>query len=72
MIELLYDFEIAAARFLYNNGIKSRGSITAFLSSCRVMRNLHHMNEQQYADTVRKSSTAYVAMFKEVHEAIHG
>lgn len=68
MIEPLYDFEKAAARLLYSHGVKSRGSITTFLANCRVMRNLYHMNDQQYADTVRQSSYAYVAMFQEVHE----
>ena len=66
MIEPLYDIEKEAVRQLVKNGVNSYGSITAFLMQCRVARNLHHMSEEVYADTLKKSTKAYIAMYREV------
>lgn len=66
MIEPLYDIEKEAVRQLVKGGVTSYGAITAFLMQCRVTRNLHHMDDEAYADTIRKSTRAYLAMYREV------
>lgn len=62
----LNDPERQAVRMLSRLSMISRSSIAAFIMNCRITSNLHNMTDEQYADTVKKSASAFIRLTQAV------
>jgi hypothetical protein len=68
----LNDPERQAIRAFSRYSLISRSSIATFIMNCRITSNLHNMTDEQYADTVRKSTKAFIELVAAVDYELRG